>query len=176
MRLDHVTSRRLGLGRVTAVWMLAALLVGGCDMSRLSPFQDKRIRIVEPENRSSVSLPVTLRWEVDEFTITGRDDQSTADAGYFAVFVDRPPIPPGRTLEWFAMQDDSCGVSACGSVDNLEDIYTTEKTSLKLTRLPALFERNALERHEVVIILLDGAGARIGESAFYVRFTFDREV
>lgn len=147
----------------------------GCDVSSMQFTEDDRVNIVGPQDRSNVTLPMKLRWEVHNFTITGRDGRSSSDAGYFAVFIDRPPIPPGRTLEWYALQDTSCGASACGRVENLANIYTTEETTLELSRLPADDKRGALERHEAVIVLLDGQGQRIGESAFYARFNFERK-
>lgn len=177
MRLDPVNRVRLSLGHVAvaAVWMVGALLVTGCDVASMAFFKDERVRIVEPEEQSIVTQPVTLRWEVRDFKVTGRNGQSASDAGYFAIFVDRPPIPSGKTLEWFALQEGSCGRSACGTVDKLSNIHTTEETALTLDRLLALRTRGDLERHQAVIVLLDGTGRRIGESAFRVRFNFERK-
>lgn len=160
--------------RAVAAGLLAASFLSACDLSQMGFVQDHRVRVVEPADRSTVTLPVTLRWEVDDFRVTGRDGRSSPDAGYFAVFVDRTPIPQGKTLEWYAQEEDSCGDSACGSVKNLANIYPTRKTSLTLKQLLADDRERDVERHEAVIILLDGKGARIGESAFYVRFNFER--
>ncbi len=167
-RAGHPRRRALVAG------LFGAFVLSGCDLSKMAFSQDHRLRIIEPSDRSTVTLPVTLRWEVDGFRVTGRDGNSSRDAGYFAVFVDRDPIPPGKTLEWYAEQEDSCGDSACGATEHLADIYTTKKMSLRLKQLPADDRDRDLERHEVVIILLDGNGARIGESAFYVRFNYER--
>lgn len=160
---------------VLPVWtVVIALLTIGCDVSSMSFVEDDRVRVVSPADRSIVTLPVMLRWDVRDFEVTGRDGEASLDAGYFAVFVDRPPIAPGKTLEWFVQQDDSCGSSACGTVDNLANVYTTDETSLELTQLYADRRERVVERHEAVIVLMDGTGARIGESAFYVRFNFER--
>lgn len=176
MRRSELSTRGRVTVQVAAAWATTAVfLVTGCNVSSMAFVQDDRLRVVEPEDRSNVELPLTLRWETHDFVVTGRDGQRTSDAGYFAIFVDRPPIPPGKTLEWYAQQDDSCGGSACGTIDNLSDIYTTEKTTLELTRLPSLNDGTDTERHEVVVVLLDGTGARIGESAFYVGFNFERK-
>jgi len=161
---------------VAAAAFGVALLLTGCDTSNMQFVQDRRVRIVEPEDRSTVTLPLTIRWEADDFDITGKNGAASRDAGYFAVFVDRPPMPPGRSLEWMARQEGSCGSDACGSVKNLADVYTTDATEIKLTRLPATDERSGVERHEAVIVLLDGSSRRIGESAFYVTFNFKRTV
>lgn len=160
--------------RAASACLAAGAFLTGCDVSNMAFVRNDRIRILEPADRSDVTLPVTLRWDARDFAITGRDGRSTPGAGYFAVFVDRPPIPPGKTLEWYAQEEDSCGDSACGSVKNLANIYPTKKTSLTLKQLPADDRERDVERHEAVIILLDGKGARIGESAFYVRFNFAR--
>lgn len=150
-------------------------IVTGCDLSNLQFVQDYRVRFVEPSDRDTVTLPVTLRWEVYGFRVTGKDGRASRAAGYFAVFVDRDPIPPGRTLEWYAKEEGSCGDSACGAVKNLANVYTTESTNLELTRLPATKKNTGgVEKHEAVIVLLDAEGKRIGESAFYVRFTYQR--
>lgn len=168
------------LTRPGSVWRIATFaialstVVSACAVSGQQFVQDRRVRFVEPSDRARVTLPVTLRWQVEGFTVAGRDGRRARDAGYFAIFVDRPPMPPGRTLEWMAEQKDSCGNSACGTVDRLTDAYTTNERSLTLTRLPADARRGAVERHEAVLVLLDGTGARIGESAFYVRFRYDR--
>lgn len=162
--------------RAAAVGLVGAVMVSGCDWSSMAFVQDQRVQIITPADRSTVALPVTIRWQVDGFRITGRNGGTSPDAGYFAVFVDRPPMPPGKSLEWMAQQDDSCGDSACGSVKNLADVYATTKTKLKLTRLSAPNDGRDVERHEAVIVLLDGQGQRISESAFYVRFNFERTV
>lgn len=166
--------RILRFPRVVAT-VAIAFIVASCQISSMQFVRDDRVEIVEPENRSSVAFPVTIRWQVTDFKVTGRDGRNRSDAGYFAVFVDRSPIPPGKTLEWYAQQDDSCGTSACGSVEKLTDIYTTEQTSQSLKALTRQGEREELDRHEAVVVLLDGTGARIGESAFYVTFQVDRE-
>lgn len=162
------------VGRAMAA-IAAAMLVAGCDVSNLAFVQDDRVRIVEPRDRSAVTLPVTLRWQVNGFVVTGRSGEAVPNAGYFAVFVDRPPIPPGRSLEWYARQEDSCGSGACGTVDNLHNVYTTGKTTLRLRQVLAVPASGDLERHEVVIVLMDGTGHRIGESAFDVEFNLERK-
>lgn len=161
---------------VTRVCIVAALLLTSCDTSNMQFVQDHRVRIVEPADRSTVTLPLNLRWEVNGFEITGKNGTASRDAGYFAIFFDRPPMPPGKSLEWMARQEGSCGSDACGSVKNLADVYATESTTLKVTLLPAIDESSGVERHEAVVVLLDGSGNRIGESAFYVTFNFKRTV
>lgn len=151
------------------------LSISACDLTEMSFVQDKRLRIVEPESDSKVSMPVTLRWEVDGFDVTHRDGYAGRDRGYFAVFVDRHPLPPGKSLEWFANQAESCASGPCGSVENLTDVYTTTDRFLTLRRVGSGRQVAGEERHEAVIVLMDGTGTRIGESAFTVRFSVGRE-
>lgn len=161
-------------GPVLPLLLLVMLSVTACDVSSMAFVRDDRVRIETPEDRGTVTLPVTVRWDVHDFEITGRNGEGQRAAGYFAVFVDRPPILPGTTLEWYATQEESCGGAACGTVDNLAHVYVTETTSVTFDQLPADRKKRDLERHEAVIVLMDGTGARIGESAFSVRFNFER--
>lgn len=170
------TDRRLVLRLCVAHSFVSVLFATSCAVSNMNFVQDQRVRIIAPTDRSHVTLPVRLQWEVRAFRITGRNGSIAADSGYFAVFVDHPPIPPGKTLEWYALQDGSCGGQPCGTVDKLAHIYTTKNNALELVSLPATTRRTTdIEQHEAVIILLNGAGERIGESAFYVRFTYERK-
>lgn len=175
MRGVTLTTQPLGRAhRAGAACFVLSLLLASCDVASMALIQDKRVEILEPKDRSTVSLPFTIKWNVFDFTITGADGKSRQAAGYFAVFIDRQPIPPRKTLKWFVQQDESCYGEACGSLGNLEDVYTTDDQSLEIEQLPAISEGPSTELHEATIILLDGTGARIGESAFHVRFKFDR--
>lgn len=168
-------SNRHTHGLLLSTVLVITLLVAGCDVSRMMFVQDHRVAITAPADRDTVTLPFTLRWQTHGFAVTGRDGQRASNSGYFAIFVDRAPMPPGQTLEWLATQSDSCGSEACGSVDRLSDVYTTSDMSLELRQLPAVNKTDTTERHEAVVILLDGTGTRIGESGFYVRFDFERK-
>jgi hypothetical protein len=120
---------------------------------------------------------VTVRWRVDGFRITGPDGRATSDAGYFGVFVDTTPIPPGKTVAWVARDDRSCtSVPGCPDETYLADhhTYQTEETSFTMEQLPFLDAYGGHENHEVTIVLLDGKGRRIGESAWYVAFVYER--
>lgn len=161
--------------RVAASAIAAMLLASGCDVSQMSFVKDDRVRVVHPEDRSTVTLPLVLRWQVHDFEVTGRDGQAKPNAGYFAVFIDRPPIPPGKTLEWFVKQDDSCGGDPCGTIEKLAGVYTTKNTHLELTRLHSTGGQRDKEQHEAILVLMDGKGARIGESASRVQFNFERK-
>ena len=145
------------------------MLLPGCAVRGLAFVEDTRIDIVRPKDRSEVRLPVTLRWTVEDFAVG-------AGRGSFAVLVDRAPPRPGKTLAWLFRGDVGCkGAAAarCGAPEFLADrsIFTTTDTSLTLNRVPRLAGNESQRQlHEATLVLLDGAGRRVGESAWSVQF------
>lgn len=157
----------------TRLWpagvLLAALVVltSSCGVSGLSFREDTRVDITSPSDRDEITLPLTVRWTVDDFD------------GAFAVFVDRAPQPPGKPISWFARNDDNCERAAgCPDEQYLadRDIFTTTDPQFTVERLPdTVRDGRRREFHEVTVVLLDGDGRRIGESAWSVEFQVDRE-
>ena len=143
--------------------MLALVLLGACGgEGRLAFREDDRVEIVQPDEGQEVSLPVRLRWRAD-------------GAGpYYAVFVDREPIPPGHSLRVLA--DETCERDPdCPDAEYLRDrnIYVTDETALELKTVPSRGGRQrtgADDRHEAVIVLIDEDGRRQGEAAYRVSF------
>jgi hypothetical protein len=116
---------------------------------------------------------------VKDFEVTGPNGESRDDAGYFAVFFDSSPVPPGKTLGHVAKDDFVCqNTEGCPDDVYFADrgIYETTETSLTVKRLPDLDAFEGHETHEVTVILLDGTGRRIGEHAWFTQFLYDREV
>lgn len=151
--------------RIGAAAMLMVMTTG-CAVSGLSFRQDTRVRITAPEHSERVQLPVTVTWEVEDFT------------GDFAVYVNRSPQPPGEPLAWFARDDAGCRASdGCPDEEYLalRGIHTTEDTSFTISVMPPSGSPNRREFHDVTIALLDDEGRRIGESAFHVTFELDRD-
>lgn len=146
-------------GRVIrALAQLAAVAaLAGCGVDGLAFRQDHRVEIVQPSDRSEVTVPFEVRWTTD-----GLD---TTDAS-FGVVVDREPPPPGRSLDWLLRDDPGCRAGACPAERLAEaNLFQTSETSIEITRLKAL-PRSAAGLHEVVVILLDEAGRRVGETGF----------
>jgi hypothetical protein len=147
---------------VKRVALLFALVVltNGCAVRGIAFRQDDRLSFVTPGDRAEVTLPFTVAWKVDDFDVP-RD-------GSYAVFVDRAPQPPGKTLEWLARDDDSCR-TADGCPDatwfNERDVFPTTKTELTIDRLPARTD-DRREVHEVTVVLLDRDGRRVGETGW----------
>lgn len=156
---------------MATVVLIGDLSLAACGVEGLNFVRDDRVQITAPEERSQVRLPVTVEWEVEDFEVAG-PGQDAEDAGFFGVFVDRAPQPPGEPLEWHARDDDGC-VAARGCPDEewfeRRRIFVTTESSLVIEAL-ARGEDDRRELHEVTIVLLDGQGRRIGESAWDVEF------
>jgi hypothetical protein len=173
--------RPRGAARLAAAGLLLIVVSTGCGRHGLSFVRDDRLEIVAPLDRGQVRLPVTIRWTVKDFAVTGRTGSKRPDAGYFGVYVDRAPQPSGETFRWFAKDDHQCKVTP-GCPDRTyyasKNVYDTTNKTFTITRLPDLRAEEARrfrEFHEVAIVLLDGEGERIGERAFSVQFELKRE-
>ena len=154
------------------------LLATGCVSQDLAFRIDDRVEIVAPSDRAEVSLPITIDWEVADFDVVEPGSPVREDAGYFAVFVDRAPVPPGKTLAHVAKDDTGCReADGCPDAEYLSSrgIWTTTDTQLVIDQLPRTGDDDdRRERHTATVVLLDASGARIGESAFEVVFEVDR--
>jgi hypothetical protein len=160
--------------RATAAAVLAmALLLSGCAVKGLGFREDDRVEIVSPKNHSTLTLPVTVRWRTKDFRVTGPGGTPSDDAGYFAVFLDRSPQPPGETVEWLAKEDQTCFRSrGCPDAEWFTNhkIFPTTASSFTIDVLPTRTKEDLRTVHEVTVVLLDASGLRIGESSFWVEF------
>ncbi len=122
---------------------------------------------------------MTVTWRFRDFQITGRDGNRRAAAGYFGVLVDRPAQPPGKTLEWIVREDQLCRRDpTCPNDEFLASfgINSTTETSFTIENLvDPTPQDDRREFHEVIVVLLNGRGERIGESTFSVEFELDRK-
>ena len=151
----------------------ASLLASGCVAQGLAFRVDTRLHITSPKDRAEVTLPLRLSWTIRDFAV--RSSSNGDDGGSFAIFVDRSPIPPGKTLAWLARKDSACTVKpGCPDAAYLAPlgIYETTETSLELRSLPldGSTSPGRRDRHHATIILLDHDGKRIGEIAYDVTF------
>ena len=164
-------------GRAGLVLACLVGLLPACGVDGLSFVQDERVRITAPADRATVPLPVTITWTVHDFTVTGRDGSAGPDAGYFGILVDRAPPPPGETLEWLVRDDAECKVTPnCPNEAYLRSrhAYSTTDTTITIDRIPDLTRGQARDLHEATVVLLNGRGQRMGESAFRVEFEVAR--
>ncbi|NEE04365.1 hypothetical protein [Phytoactinopolyspora halotolerans] len=168
-------SRRAGC----AALALLALAVPACGGRDLLFVQDDRLTVLAPENRASAELPVSVRWRIDDFRVVSPGSApASPDAGFFGVFVDRAPIPPGETLEELAADDPECvRIRSCPDSEYfaIRGAYTTTDTSFTLDSIPRIGTDHGSDVHTVTIVLLDSEGRRIGESAWYAEFTLPNE-
>lgn len=162
--------RRARVGVAGTALALAALaLTTGCGTQGLSFQQDQRVRLLEPPARADVTLPLTIRWSVDDF-------ESGPGAGSFGIVIDRTPPPPGRDLGWVFRDDDNCGATGCPDVAYraTQGVYQTDATEVVVTSLLPRTDRGDADEHEVTVILLDEQGKRIGEGSWTRRFDVTR--
>jgi hypothetical protein len=140
--------------------LVLGLLLQGCAVTGIAFRQDDRLSFVTPDDRAEVTLPFTVEWETEDFDVP-------ADGSY-AVFVDRAPQPPGKTLEWLARNDDSCRTDD-GCPDEAwfteRDVFPTTETEITIERLPARAD-DRRERHEITVVLLDRDGVRVAETGW----------
>ena len=157
----------------------AALVAGsGCATGQYQFVADHRVHIDAPRPRSTVTLPLSLHWSYDDFRVTGPDHSRDSHAGYFAVFVDRAPVPAGKDLRWLARNDPSCRPSeGCPNEQYFtsRQVFTTTQPQLTFDQLPKPASHRGAETHTITVVLLDGSGRRIGESAWYVDFKVHRK-
>ena len=160
--------------------LVVFLLMTACTLD-VSFVEDERVTVVAPTDRSTVRQPVEVVWEFTGFDTTGPGVADADDRGFFAVFVDRSPVQPGKLLSSVADDDPTCRRSPdCPDETylNTMGVFTTTETALVL---PPLVDTRPRERpetsdwHEVTIVLVSPIGRRIGESAFSVKFVVDRE-
>lgn len=157
---------RAGALRTVAV-LSAAALATGCSTEGLSFVRDDRVHITAPDENETVAVPFELEWTVEEYT------------GGFAVFFDRAPMRPGKTVMSLVSEEDPCrNTDTCLDPQRLAQrgiFRTTEPTLLVDFIADRRTNDRSKDRHLVTIVLVDSAGERIGESAFIREFIVERD-
>lgn len=160
--------RRVGSRAASVVVLAAVVLVGpACGVRDLSFVQDDRVHDLRPRPGELVRLPFDLTWSTRGFD------------GRFAVFFDTAPMKPGQGLDALVPKDDPCRTEpTCPDVAWLAErgVFVTEEGRLRIETLPDRRKNNrSKDRHEVVVVLLDGDSTRVGESTFVREFVVERE-
>lgn len=144
-----------------------ALLGSGCAVNGLSFVEDERVHDLRPRSGETVQLPFELTWSVRDFD------------GRFGVFVDRAPMKPGRGLDSLVPEDDPCRSDpACPDAKWFADrgVFVVDQPRLPFEVLPDRRKNHrSKDRHEVVIVLLDREGRRVGEATFVTELIVERE-
>lgn len=167
MRLAHAARR-------VAVATAVAMLASGCGITHLHDLNfrvDNRLHFVGLKDRANTRLPITIRWRMTDFTVAAPGSASpTRHAGYFALFVDRSPIRPGQTMKAVCKADPfERGDTQCPTANYLEGklIYQTTGDQVTLDSLPNVpGDKESKQLHTFIVVLMDTAGHRIGESAW----------
>lgn len=156
--------------------VLVATLLQGCGIHNLAFTTDTRLHFTGPKSRALVALPITISWTMKNFSVVPPGTVPASNrSGYFAVFLDRAPIKPGQTVAVIA--DPQCRrTPGCVSATYLaaRGVYTTDSDSLSLKELAEVNDYQSVQLHEATVVLVDAAGRRIGESAWYVDFRVRR--
>jgi hypothetical protein len=166
--------------RRAGLFLALVIVASACGVSGLNFVKDERVTITSPGDRAEVTLPVTFTWDVTDFQVTGPDGSEREDAGYFGVYVDRAPQPPERSQAWLVREDSRCVAepAPCAEASFLAqfNIFSTTERTFTVERVQEPTEQAERRRefHEVTIVLLNGRGERIGESAFLREFEVDR--
>ena len=144
---------------VLAPVALLAVVVSSSCAQGLEFRGDHRLGIVTPRDREHVTTPFTVRW-----TMKGDYD------GVFAVFVDRSPMPVGKTLRWVAGDDEGCKRDPrCPDADYLaqRNVFVTAGHSVTVPLLPKPAAGVGDAHHDITVILLDKTGKRLNEKAWH---------
>jgi hypothetical protein len=157
--------------------LVALTSASGCDAGRLQFKNDHRLSFQTPHARETVTAPVTVRWSMTGFDAVGLDGSRTSRRGAFGVFVDRAPMPVGKDLKSLVTDDAGCRHDArCPDAQYLSDrgVFVTTQPEVTLEVLRQQADGGTHQQHYVNVILLDGTGRRIGESAWYLPFVTKR--
>lgn len=158
--------------------MLAGVLMG-CDVSNYAFRVDESITFTSPEPRTSVALPATIRFDDDDPAPDPRVDMQDAGAEYYAAFVDRAPIGPGRSLAALADDPEICQENpACPGDQLLRDkrVFLVADPEVPIEFLPDLrptVRGDAKDAHEITVVRMRGR-QRVGEAAWTLTFYVDR--
>jgi hypothetical protein len=165
--------RRSALVVLTA----AALVLPGCAAatrveSSLSFRADRRLHMTAPEDGAEVRLPLTVRWRASDFPLTG--------GRRFAVYLDRAPVGPDKTLRWRycttrERQPVVPGEARRECHDDRTKITVTDTPEVTFSCMSprADLPERRRDTHTVTVVLLDGNDRRVGRAA--ARRTFSIE-
>jgi hypothetical protein len=161
---------RLSVGVIGVAFALVIGIVLASSGSSGRAFEtDERVRIVSPRSLEVVEPPFTLKWS-----------GGVPEASSYAVFIDRPPMPPNSSLREYSEQQcenttlcPGSGAKALEAWLEQRGIFTTKSSKLEIpfisTRGPST-EKDTRDTHEAILVALGKDGRRIGESAWNLRF------
>jgi hypothetical protein len=143
---------------LAAIAGIGLLLAGSaCRASGLAWREDRRLRIDAPGKNAVVTLPLEVRWHVRDLpkSLQGRPYS-------YALFLDRFPQAPGKTLQQFDAGSKNLTQSRVGIIEARESRHV-------FTTIPPHDARQR-DKHELTVILVDENGRRVGETAGFLTF------
>lgn len=151
--------------------LLVLVVTSGCDTSNYAFKIDNSIKILAPQSRSEVGIPANVRWTDSKQPPNLRVAPADPTAEYYAVFLDKAPMPPGKRLASLVENNEQCKLSeGCPSREQLAEVGVrlTAKTTVMLDfiadRRPSS-RSDTNDIHEVTIVRMRG-DRRVGETAF----------
>jgi hypothetical protein len=140
--------RAASVFRSTALGALLVVSTSGCLEGR-SFHRNSGLRITEPIEGDFVEAPLTIHW-VSPNTSVKR----------FAVFVDRPPLAPGKSVDKLEVQERE-GVFLTSETEFLLEFVAPRDTSVEARR----------DLHQITVVALTADGKRIDDSSTSVKLT-----
>lgn len=157
---------------------LLPLLVG-CDFSQLAFRVDHRLHFLTPKSRQLVRPPFKVTWTMRDFTVVGpHQGPVNRMSGYFGVFVDTAPIKPGQSLQSVVNNDSGCKNNPkCLTTSMLatHQVYVTTRPEIEVPVIASLSDHDSIQLHDLVVVLLDTSGHRIGEYQWDLPFRMHRQ-
>jgi hypothetical protein len=146
---------------------LSALALASCGGVSGALTLDRSVEIVQPAPLEVVVTPFDIRWRGDIPSGTS-----------FAVFIDRDPIAPGRSIA-DAFEDACDGAAGCPDEAflSVRGVHLTDGHEVAvplLTPRAGVDGAPALEVHRATIVVVDDDGVRQGERAWTTEFRVDR--
>jgi hypothetical protein len=146
--------------------LLVLVVLAGCSqfgVDGLGLRADRSLSITAPANRSRVTTPLHVEWT----------DTAPKPGGSYLVLIDRSPMPPGETVQWFAKGDADCATTpTCPDELYLarRGVTVATNTSVDIAIVPPLKGSRKGTFHELTIVRLDADGRRDGETADTTQF------
>jgi hypothetical protein len=152
--------------RILVGCAVMSVAVAGCGNTPREFRQNQSLRIVSPTELQTVTAPAQIRW-----VTTSALPANTR----FAIFIDTPPLPPGRTLRSMVRRGDPCLLLAsCPDATwfQLHGVRLAPSHEVAVDRFPILggvVGKTSPVIHQVTIVPIDTTGRRIGAATYSVR-------
>jgi hypothetical protein len=131
-----------------AVLVAAMSAMSGCLEGR-SFHRNSGLSIIEPIDGDFAEAPLTIRWVSPNSSVKR-----------FAVFVDRPPLAPGKSVDKLEVQERD-GVFPTTETEFLLEFVAPRDTSVVARR----------DLHQITVVALTSDGKRLDDSSSSVKLT-----